>query len=99
MLVAPVRRWSSCTTTRHLSQAAETRHVSDQKVGKFLITVEGDILHIFKSEGWVKDKTDKDTAPVVFFRAPTPISTVDTSGEHIVVGCQNGEVLRPCSCG
>jgi hypothetical protein len=40
----------------------------EQKVGKFLITAEGDILRIFKSEGGVKDKADKDTAPVAFFR-------------------------------
>ncbi len=66
----------------------------EQKVGKFLITTEGDILRIFKSEGGVKDKADKDTAPVAFFRAPAPISTVDTSGAHITVGCQNGEVLQ-----
>jgi hypothetical protein len=33
-------------------------------------------------------------APVAFFRAPAPIQTVDTSGTHIAVGCQNGEVLQ-----
>jgi hypothetical protein len=66
----------------------------EQKVGKFLITTEGDILLIFKSEGGVKNKADKDTAPVAFFRAPAPISTVDTSGANITVGCQNGEVLQ-----
>ena len=66
----------------------------EQKVDKFLITVEGDILRIFKSEGGVTDKAEKDRAPVAFFRAPAPISTVDTSGEHIAVACQNGEVLH-----
>ena len=66
----------------------------EQKVGKFLITAEGDILRIFKSEGGVTDKADKDRAPVAFFRAPARIQTVDTSGAHIAVGCQNGEVLR-----
>ena len=66
----------------------------EQKVGKFLITAGGDILRIFKSEGGVTDKADKDTSPVAFFRAPAPIQTVDTSGAHIAVGCQNGEVLR-----
>ena len=65
----------------------------EEKVGKFLITAEGDILLIFKSEGGVKDKTDKDTGPVAFFRAPSPIVTVDTSVSDIAVGCQNGEVL------
>ena len=65
----------------------------EQKVGKFRITAEGDILRIFKSEGGVKDKADKDKEPVAFFRAPAPISTVDTSGEHIAVGCETGEVL------
>jgi WD40 repeat protein len=69
----------------------------EQKVGKFLITAEGDILHIFaifKSDDGVTDKTDKDTVSVAFFRAPAPIVTVDTSGAHIAVGCQNGEVLQ-----
>ena len=69
----------------------------EQKVGKFLITAEGDILRIFaifKSDAGVTDKADKDTVPVAFFRAPAPIVTVDTSGAHIAVGCQNGEVLQ-----
>ncbi len=66
----------------------------EQKVGKFLITAEGDILRIFKSDDGVKDKADKDMAPVAFFRAPSPIETFDTSGAHIAVGCQNGEVLQ-----
>jgi hypothetical protein len=56
----------------------------DQKVGKLLITAEGDILRIIKSVGRVKDKGDKDTTSVAFFHAPAPISTVDTSslGAH-----------------
>ena len=69
----------------------------EQKVGKFLITAEGDILRIFaifKSDDGVTDKADKNPAPVAFFRAPAPIVTVDTSGTHIAVGCQNGEVLQ-----
>jgi hypothetical protein len=66
----------------------------EQKVGKFLITAECDILRIFKGEGGVTDKADKDTVPVAFFRAPAPIVTVDISGAHITVGCQNGEVLQ-----
>ena len=61
----------------------------EQKVGEFLVTAEGDMLRIFKSA--VKDK---DTAPVAFFRAPGTISTIDTSGAHIAVGCENGEVLQ-----
>jgi WD40 repeat protein len=60
----------------------------EQKVGEFLVTAEGDMLRIFKSA--VKDK---DSAPVAFFRAPGTISTIDTSGAHIAVGCANGEVL------
>jgi hypothetical protein len=72
----------------------ETGGSREQKVGKFLITAEGDILRIFKSEGGVKDKADKDTLPVAFFRAPATISIVDTSGEHIAMGCQNDEVLQ-----
>ena len=60
----------------------------EQKVGEFLVTAEDDMLRIFKSA--VKDK---DSAPVAFFRAPGTISTIDTSGAHIAVGCENGEVL------
>ena len=60
------------------------------KVGKFLITAKGDILRIFKSEGGVTDKADKDTVPVAFFRAPASIKTFDTSGAYIVVGCYYG---------
>ena len=61
---------------------------TEQKVGEFLVTAEGDMLRIFKSA--VKDK---DSAPVAFFRAPGTISTIDTSGAHIAAGCENGEVL------
>ena len=69
----------------------------EQKVGEFLVTAEGDMLRIFKSVVKDKaDKEDKDTtscAPLAFFRAPGTISTIDTSGAHIAVGCENGEVL------
>ncbi len=65
----------------------------EQKVGKFLITAKGDILRIFKSEGGVTDKADKDTVPVAFFRAPASIQTFDTSGAYIVVGCYYGLLL------
>jgi hypothetical protein len=66
----------------------------EQKVGKFLITAEGEILRIFKSVGGVTD-----TVPIAFFRTPAPIFTVlpggfDTFGEYITVGCHNGEVLQ-----
>ena len=74
--------------------AFSKRSSGEQKVGKFIITAEGDILRIFKSEGGVTDKADKDTMPVAFFRAPAPIQTVDTSWAHIAVGCHNGEVLQ-----
>ena len=69
----------------------------EQKVGKFIITADDDILRIFaifKSDDGVTDKADKDTVPVAFFRAPARIGTVDTSGAHSAVGCQNGEVLQ-----
>ena len=70
----------------------------EQKVGEFLVTAEGDMLRIFKSVVKDKaDKEDKDTtscAPLAFFRAPGTISSIDTSGAHIAVGCANGEVLQ-----
>ena len=69
---------------------------SEQQVGSYTVTSESDILRIFKSEGNAenRDTEDKDKAPIAFFRAPATISTVNTSGAHIVVGCQNGEVLQ-----
>ena len=67
----------------------------EQKVGKFLITAEGDILRIFKSEGGVKDMADKDTAPVAFFRAPAPISTVEPPGS---TSPWAAGTARCCSC-
>jgi hypothetical protein len=58
----------------------------EQKVGKFLITAEGDILRIFKSKGGVTDKADKDKVPVAFFRTPAPIFTVLPGGVQVLPG-------------
>ena len=71
------------------------RSSREHKVGKFLITAEGDILRIFKSEGGVKDMADKDTAPVAFFRAPAPISTVEPPGS---TSPWAAGTARCCSC-
>ena len=89
-----VQSWEAKSVLEGNNFALSKASSREQKVGKFLITAEGDILRIFKSEGGVTDKADKDTVLVAFFRAPAPIQTVDTSGAHIAVGCQNGEVLQ-----
>jgi hypothetical protein len=36
----------------------------------------------------------KDSAPVAFFRAPGTISTIDTSGAHIAVGCESPSCIE-----
>ena len=56
---------------------------SGHKVGKYSITFKKDLLLI--SEG---------QSVVAFFRAPTHISAIGTTGERIGVGCKNGEVLQ-----
>ena len=66
----------------------------EKKVGNFLITAEGDILRIFKSEGGVKGKTDKDTTPVAFFRAPEEY-TWNAKGVWFVIQFQ--VLIRKCS--
>jgi hypothetical protein len=72
------------------TKASSRKH----KVDKFLVTAEGDILRIFfKSEGNAEEEEEEDRL-IAFFRAPGTISTVDTSGAHIAVGCKNGEVLQ-----
>ena len=58
-------------------------HSSEQKVGKYSIAFEDDLLLI--SEG---------QSVVVFFRVPHVISVMGTAGEMIGVGCKNGEVLQ-----
>jgi hypothetical protein len=52
-------------------------------VGKYSIAFKDDLLLI--SEG---------QSVVAFFRAPHVISTIETTGERIGVGCNNGEVLQ-----
>jgi hypothetical protein len=55
----------------------------EQKVGKYIFSFKGDFLLI--SEGQeVK----------AFFRAPHTISVVQSAGNRIAAGCQNGEVLH-----
>ena len=55
----------------------------EQKVGKYSITFNDDLLLI--SEG---------QSVMAFFRAPHVISSVASAGERIGVGCKNGEVLQ-----
>ena len=65
----------------------------ERKVGNFLITAEGDILRIFKSEGGVKDKADKDTTPVASpssaRRRRSPPSTPPGSTRRSRDGCNS----------
>jgi hypothetical protein len=56
---------------------------SEQKVGKYSISFNGDLLLI--SEG---------QSVVAFFRAPHDITSIGSAGDRIGVGCKNGEVLQ-----
>jgi len=67
-----------------------------QQVGHFVCTAEGDLLliHLLADVEEGGDKAAKAArAPVAFFRAPSPISTLDCQGAEIALGCQSGAVL------
>ena len=82
-----VRVWSVATgaPTEELdpgSFAFSKDSSSEHTVGKYSIAFKDDLLLI--SEG---------QSVLAFFRAPHVISTIETTGERIGVGCNNGEVL------
>ena len=78
-----------------------------QTVGKYIITVKGDLVLVYKIDG-APMETNK--TPVAFFRATgsiiheydssmcrcmsRSISTIECAGDKIAVGCRNGEVLH-----
>ena len=71
----------------------------EQQVGRFLCTAEGDLLliHLLSDVEEGGDKAAKAAkttrAPVAFFRAPSPILSLDCQGAEIALGCNNGAVL------
>jgi len=73
------------TFTKGMSNA------DSQTVGKYIITVKGDLVLVYKIDG-APMETNK--TPVAFFRATGSISTIECAGDKIAVGCRNGEVLH-----
>ena len=87
-----------------LSKQGKDKH--KQQVGRFVCTAEGDLLLIHLLED-VQDVEEVEEgggkaakaarAPVAFFRAPSPITTLTTAldcqGAEIALGCQSGAVL------
>ncbi len=66
-----------------------------QQVGRFLCTAEGDLLliHLLQAEDDEDDAKGGARRPVAFFRAPSPILSLDCQGAEIALGCQSGAVL------
>ena len=81
------------TFTFTLSKAAAG---SEQRAGRFLITVEDDLVLVFQADsGEASDaNVTAKKVPVAFFRAPSPIQTIACMGEHIGVGCESGAVIH-----
>ena len=65
---------------------------SEQRAGRFLVTSEGDLVLVYHADGG--ETSDAKKVPVAFFRAPSPIATIASTGEYIGVGCQSGAVLH-----
>ena len=69
----------------------------NQQVGRHVITTHDDLVLVHAIDG-TEDGTDsapvKDLAPVAFFHATGPINVIECAGGHIVVGCENGDVLH-----
>ena len=57
-----------------------------------MCTAEGDLLlvHLLEAED---DEKGGARRPVAFFRAPSPILSLDCQGAEIALGCQSGAVL------
>jgi len=68
-----------------------------QTVGKYLVTTKGDLVlvHLTDTAGASEgEKVEQNKKPVAFFSVPAQIQTLQCAGDKIVVGCQNGAVLR-----
>ena len=63
-----------------------------QQVGRFVCTAEGDLLliNLLQAEDDAKGGARR---PVAFFRAPSPILSLDCQGAEIALGCRSGAVL------
>ena len=80
------------------SKFALSKKWRKQQVGRFLCTAEGDLLliHLLQAEDDEDDEDDEKGGarrPVAFFRAPSPILSLDCQGAEIALGCNNGAVL------
>jgi WD40 repeat protein len=70
---------------------------SEQMAGKYVVTVEGDLLLVHLSDTAISSasgKAEQNKKPMAFFRASAPIQTLQCAGDKIAVGCANGEVLH-----
>ena len=79
------------------SKVALSNHTGrEQQAGRFMCSVNGDLLLIHAIEdGGAAGGADKAArVPVAFFKAPSPINVLDCSGAAIVLGCMSGEVLQ-----
>ena len=81
-----------------LSKVSKGKGDRKQQVGRFLCTAEGDLLliHLLQAEDDEDDEDDEKGGarrPVAFFRAPSPILSLDCQGAEIALGCQSGAVL------
>ena len=76
-----------------LSKQGKDKH--KQQVGRFVCTAEGDLLlvHLLQAEDDEDDEKGGARRPVAFFRAPSPILSLDCQGAEIALGCQSGAVL------
>ena len=75
------------------SKGASTK----QQVGRYGITADGDLLLVHELDGANDAKRSaavKDAAPVACFRARGNIRVLECAGDHIAVGCDNGDVLH-----
>ena len=65
---------------------------SEQRVGRFLITSNHDLVLVHQADGG--EASDVNKVPVAFFLAPSPVMTVACAGEHIAIGCKSGAVIH-----
>ena len=61
-----------------------------QTVGKYVITVKGDLVLIHTTD---YSEINEKGVPVAFFRAPSDICSIDCAGDKITVVCDTGEEL------
>ena len=61
----------------------EEQAKTTRRVGRFLVTAKDDLVLV--------------DGPVAFFRAPSPVKSIDCARDKIGIGCENGAVLHLCA--